>query len=107
ESKARRILILNLQANEMQPPEELGGIGAADHLAVIRKFAPDFKCDFAIADESIMARSESGRELEAIVKDMSGNLIVAELAASPGSNHHDPEKLSSVFRNIFATEVIR
>jgi hypothetical protein len=38
---------------------------------------------------------------------MSGNLIVAELAASPGINHHDPGKLSSVFRNIFATEVIR
>jgi hypothetical protein len=65
------------------------------------------KCDFAIADESIMARGESGKELESIVNDMSGNLIVAELAASPGSNHHDPGKLSSVFRNIFATEVIR
>jgi uncharacterized cofD-like protein len=106
-SRARKIIVLNLDAHPSVSGDEFAGYSPADHLKLIMKYAPNLKCDFAIADESIMARGESGKELESIVNDMSGNLIVAELAASPGSNHHDPGKLSSVFRNIFATEVIR
>ena len=106
-SKARKVIVLNLDAHPNVSGDEFAGYSPADHLKLIRKYAPDLRCDFAIADESIMARSDSGKELESIVNSMEGNLIVAELAATPGSNHHDPGKLSSVFRNIFATEVIR
>jgi len=106
-AKARKIIVLNLDANPDASGDEFAGYSPADHLKLIRKYAPDLKCDFAIADESIMARGESGKELQSIVNDMEGSLIVADLAVIPGSNHHDPGKLSSVFRNIFSSEVIR
>jgi uncharacterized cofD-like protein len=105
ESKARRILILNLPANEMQPPEELGGIGAADHLAVIRKFAPNFKCDFAIADVSI--QGDELDELQGATEEMGGKLISRQLALSDGIDQHDPKKLALCFREIMSAEVIR
>ncbi len=54
-----------------------------------------------------MTNQESSSALGAIVKDMGGQLIVADLATAPGSNHHDSGKLISVFRNIFAGEMLR
>lgn len=106
-SIAKKIIVLNLDANPNASGDEFAGYSPADHLKLIRKYAPKLTTNFAIADESIMNRGESGRELKSIVNDMGGELIVADLAVSPGSNHHDPQKLSSVFRNIFGLEVIR
>ncbi len=106
-SVAKKIIVLNLDANPNASGDEFAGYSPADHLKLIRKYAPKLTANFAIADESIMNRGESGRELKSIVNDMGGELIVADLAVSPGSNHHDPQKLSSVFRNIFGLEVIR
>lgn len=106
-SKARKIIFLNLDANPSATGDEFAGSTPAEHLRLIRRFAPALGCDLAVVDQSIMTNMEMSRALEAIVKEMGGHMIVADLATSPGSNHHDPKKLVSVFRNIFAGEMLR
>jgi hypothetical protein len=98
---------LNLDANPSASGDEYAGVSAAEHLRLLQKFAPSLTLDFALADQSIVASIEQQSALSGIVKDMSGELVVADLATAPGSNHHDPRKLISAFRNIFAGEVIR
>ena len=107
ESQARKILLLNLDANPNSSGDEFAGNSAAEHLRMIRKYAPDFSCEVAVADHSLIHRDEIGVELRGIVGEMGGTLIVADLATIPGSNHHDPRKLAPVFRNIFAREMLR
>ena len=107
ESRARKILLLNLDANPNSSGDEFAGNSAAEHLRMIRKYAPDFKCEVAVADQSLIVRDEIGIELRMMVDEIGGTLIVADLATSPGSNHHDPGKLTPVFRNIFAREMLR
>jgi len=106
-SKARKIIFLNLDANPSATGDEFAGSTPAEHLRLIRRFAPALGCDLAMVDQSIMTNMEMSRALEAIVNEMGGRMIVADLATSPGSNHHDPKKLVSVFRNIFAGEMLR
>jgi uncharacterized cofD-like protein len=106
-SKAKKLFVLNLDANPNATGDEFAGVSAAEHLRLLQKFAPSLSCDFGLADTSIMTNRELGSSLEEIVKSMGGRLIVADLATAPGSNHHDSEKLVSVFRNIFAGEMLR
>ena len=107
DSRAKKMIFLNLDANPIATGDEFAGSSPAEHLRLLRRFAPELGCDIAIVDQSIMTNAEMSSALEAIVKEMGGRLIVADLATSPGSNHHDPRKLVSVFRNIFAGEMLR
>ena len=107
DSRAKKMIFLNLDANPSATGDEFAGSSPAEHLRLLRRFAPELGCDIAIVDQSIMTNAEMSSALEAIVKEMGGRLIVADLATSPGSNHHDPRKLVSVFRNIFAGEMLR
>lgn len=105
ESRARKILVLNLPAKGINPTEELGGSGAAQHLEVIRRFAPEFKCDFAIADQIISG--DELMELKRKTEEMGGKLILGRLALNSESDQHDPKKLALCFREIMSTEMIR
>ena len=107
DSRAKKMIFLNLDANPSATGDEFAGNSPAEHLRLLRIFAPELGCDIAVVDQSIMTHAEMSSALEAIVKEMGGRLIVADLATSPGSNHHDPRKLVSVFRNIFAGEMLR
>ena len=101
------MIFLNLDANPSATGDEFAGSSPAEHLRILRRFAPELGCDIAAVDQSIMTNVDVSSALEVIVKEMGGRLIVADLATSPGSNHHDPRKLVSVFRNIFAGEMLR
>ena len=105
QSKARKILILNLPSSGTEPLEELGGTGAAHHLEVIRRFAPGFKCDFAIADKAISGNELI--ELRRMTGEMGGELVLRELALTSRNDQHDPKKLALCFRDILSAEVIR
>lgn len=107
QSRARKILLLNLDANPNSPGDEFAGNSAADHLKMIMKYAPDFRCEFAVVDQSLLVRDQIGDELRRMVNEVGGSLIVADLAMDPGSSHHDPRKLTPVFRNIFTGEMLR
>jgi uncharacterized cofD-like protein len=103
-----RILIaLNLDAVSTMSGDELAGSSPSEHLKIMLRYAPELRCDIALADHSITASPEERETLEEIVASMGGKLVVSDLAAHPGSNHHDPRKLVSAFAHIFQAEVIR
>ena len=95
-SAAKKIVILNLPEPESE--DEFAGYSAQEHLALIIKHLPDLHCDFAIADRTSITDSVGLKE---IVEGYGGELILADLAKSPGSFHHDPQKLAPVFSHIF------
>ncbi|MBM3656024.1 MAG: uridine diphosphate-N-acetylglucosamine-binding protein YvcK [Actinobacteria bacterium] len=106
-SPAKRVIILNLDASPNVTGNELAGSSPADHLRILRKFAPDLKCDVALLDSSIAARSDLLVELEGLAQGMGGGVFVADLASHPGSNHHDKEKLFLTLSHIFQAEMLR
>ena len=97
-SRARKLVLLNLDASPSMQGEELAGSSPAEHLSVLMKYAPSFSCDIALADSSVV---HDKNELAATITAMGGQLVVADLA-SPGSLHHDPAKLTSVISHIFS-----
>ncbi|MGA0112783.1 MAG: gluconeogenesis factor YvcK family protein [Candidatus Nanopelagicaceae bacterium] len=107
ESKAKKVLILNLDASNFHSGDEFAGNSPAEHLRVLQRFAPGLKCEIALIDRSIAEQNGALNELEDLVADMGGRVIVADLALNPGSKHHDPAKLFSAFSHIFASEMLR
>jgi len=95
-SAAKKIVIFNLPEPESE--DEFAGYSAQEHLALISKHLPDLHCDFAIADRTSITGSAGLKEM---VEGCGGELILADLAKSPGSFHHDPQKLAPVFSHIF------
>jgi hypothetical protein len=65
---------------------------------LFRNILPDLHIDFALADQACFNQSPG---LQGTVEGCGGELIVGELAKSPGSFHHDPEKLAPLLRHIF------
>jgi 2-phospho-L-lactate transferase/gluconeogenesis factor (CofD/UPF0052 family) len=96
QSAAKKIVVLNLPEPESE--DEFAGYSAQEHLALIIKHLPDLHCDFAIADRTSITDSAGLKEM---VEGCGGELILADLAKSPGSFHHDPQKLAPVFSHIF------
>jgi uncharacterized cofD-like protein len=106
-SPAKRIIILNLDAASHIQGEELAGSSPADHLRVMRRFAPKMSCDIALVDSSIASQPSILSELDQLVEAMGGRVFVADLASHKDPNHHDSEKLFSAFSHIFQAEMLR
>jgi uncharacterized cofD-like protein len=106
-SPAKRIIILNLDAAPHIQGEELAGSSPADHLRVMRRFAPKISCDIALVDSSIASQPSILSELDQLVEAMGGRVFVADLASHKDPNHHDSEKLFSAFSHIFQAEMLR
>jgi uncharacterized cofD-like protein len=106
-SSAKRVIILNLDAMPHVRGDELAGSSPADHLQVLRRFAPQLRCDVALIDSSIASQSNVLSELEILVHAMGGTVFVADLASRQDPNHHDSEKLFSTFSHIFLSEMLR
>ena len=85
ESRATKVIILNLDAAPHMKGDELAGSSPADHLHVLRSFAPDLACDIALVDSAVASQSDVLSELEQLVSGMGGRVIVADLASHPGS----------------------
>ena len=103
QSKAKRIILLNLDAHPNSSGDEFAGHEPEEHLNLIHHYAPEMACDYVIADTVVVRNRASLAEK---VAQMGGKLIVADLSKAPGSIHHDGEKLVSVFGNIFAQTLI-
>ncbi len=96
QSSAKKIVIFNLPEPESE--DEFAGYSAQEHLALITKHLPNFHLDFAIADRTSLTDSAGLKEM---VEGCGGELVLADVAKSPGSFHHDPEKLAPVLSHIF------
>ena len=106
-SRAKRVIVLNLDANPEMTGDELAGSSPAEHLSIMAKYAPQLRCDIALADLSIASQPTERNSLEKLVTSLGGQLIVADLSSQRGSNHHDSKKLTSTFSHIFSEEMLR
>lgn len=97
-TKAKKIILLNLDADPSVGGDEFAGYTPQEHLELLHDYAPSLRFDFVIADGSGI---QNHKNLEAMVEGFGGELILADLRRSPGAIHHDVSKLSLQFRHIF------
>ncbi len=102
-TRAKRIVMLNLDAVPEISGNEYAGYTPEEHLGLIRQYAPELKADYVIADFSVVRDVNS---LEDQVRQMGGRLVTADLRKAVGSVHHDVEKLTSVFGHIMSNSLI-
>ena len=95
-SQAKKVVILNLP--EPSSEKEFAGSTPEEHLDLLRKHLPSLRIDYAVADPSLLHPSH---KLKEVVEGFGGELIIAPLARTPGSLHHDSEKLASTLAGIF------
>lgn len=89
-TRARRILVLNLDEQE----GETEGLTPTEHLEVLAAHAPELVLDAVIADSSLV---DTHGTLESTARALGARLFVAEVAATPGSDQHDPGRLAAAF----------
>lgn len=88
-TKARRVLVLNLVEQE----GETEGLSPVDHLEVLNAHAPDLRIDLVIADRSL---ADENGALDSVSRQLGARLVIADVARVPGSDQHDPGRLSEV-----------
>ena len=102
-SKAKKVVLLNLDANVYATGDEYAGYSAVEHLQLLHKYAPDLKVDYVVADSDVISDHS---DLEKIVNSMGGELISAELSMGPGSSTHDVRKLTPVLAHIIEQRLV-
>jgi 2-phospho-L-lactate transferase/gluconeogenesis factor (CofD/UPF0052 family) len=98
-SKARKILILNLDASSHTQGEEFAGSTPEEHLEFFHRYAPGLTVDFCLVDHSVV-RDEQALQLAA--STLGGEIVVADIRKAPGSIHHDAQKLALHLGHILA-----
>ena len=91
---AKRCLTMNL-SNETK---ETAGMNAVDHLAVIRRYAPEFKVDVVLADPSVIGDRAA---FEDAVAELGGRAVFGKVGTATGRPIHDPLRLATAFHDIF------
>ena len=94
ETPAKRCLTMNL-SNETT---ETAGMSAVDHLAVIRRYAPEFKVDAVLVDPSVVADRPA---FEDAVAELGGRAVFGKVGAASGGPVHDPLRLATAFHDMF------
>ena len=97
-SRAKKVILLNLDAHPSIAGDEFAGYSPQEHLQLLRDYAPSLAFDYVITDRSGMRDLAN---LEGVVEGFGGELIATDLRRAPGAIHHDIGKLVSVFRHIF------
>lgn len=103
ESNGKKIVLLNLDATPDSPGNEFAGYSPEEHLGLIAQYAPDLHIDIVLADISVV---KNPIVFEHQVRAMGGELVLADLRKSPGSVHHDVEKLTREFGHIMSNSLI-
>ncbi len=103
QSTAKRIIVLNLDADPAIQGSEFAGSTPQEHLQIVGEYAPDMRWDYVIADTSVVRDMPL---LQDQVAKMGGTLVVEDVRMAPGSVHHDPRKLTSVFAHIMSNSLV-
>jgi len=104
ESRAKKILLLNLDAHPEISGDEYAGYSPEEHLQLLNNYAPEIKFDYVVADQSGIRDKALLESLENEVNKIGGiggKLVVADLRRNPGGIHHDISKLISTLSHIF------
>ena len=102
-STAKKVVLLNLDANVLTSGDEYAGYSAEDHLHLLHKYAPELKVDYVIADSDVVTDRSS---LENLVQALGGSLVSADLSMGPGSSAHDVRKLTPVLAHIIEQRLV-
>jgi uncharacterized cofD-like protein len=95
-TKAKRIVIFNLA--ERAAAKEFAGHSVGDHIKFALEHAPGLRIDYALVDSG----TEFDRaELERLMGELGGKLIVADLASDGAFLRHSSLKLAKSLQEIF------
>lgn len=90
-SKAKKILILNLDAHSNTAGEEFAGSTPEEHLELFYEYAPDVIINYFLVDRSVV-RDEMA--LATIARKLGGQIVAVDIRKAPGSIHHDVTQLA-------------
>ena len=90
-SKAKKILILNLDAHSNTAGEEFAGSSPEEHLELFYEFAHDVIIDYFLVDRSVI-RDEMA--VATIARKLGGQIVAVDIRKAPGSIHHDVTQLA-------------
>lgn len=94
-TKAKKILILNLDSNSASNPfavgEEFSGSTPEEHLELFVEYAPDVKIDYFLVDTSVVRNEKS---LSAMARKLGGQVVAVDIRKAPGSVHHEVSQLA-------------
>ena len=96
-SKAKKVLLLNLDAGLASDAGEYAGQSALEHLRIVKKYAPELHFDYVVVDPTVVGdRTLLSEE----VSSQGGELLIEDLRDPAEKIHHSPEKLTSLFAHI-------
>lgn len=98
-SRAKKILILNLDAATHVRGDEYAGSTPEQHLDFFHRYSPNLKIDYCLVDQSVVSDIESLKER---ASTLGSEIVVADIRKAPGSIHHDEQKLSSHLAHIIS-----
>lgn len=90
-SKAKKILILNLDAHSNTAGEEFAGSTPEEHLELFSEYAPDVLIDYFLVDKSVIRDQMA---LAIIARKLGGQIVAVDIRKAPGSIHHDVTQLA-------------
>jgi len=93
-TEARRCLTMNLATNT----KETAGMSAADHLRVLRDYAPDFTVDVVLADPASVPDTA---DFERAAAMLGAEVVLGKVRASSRRPVHDPLRLATAYHDIF------
>ncbi|WP_445154451.1 gluconeogenesis factor YvcK family protein [Arthrobacter sp. Hor0625] len=93
-TEARRCLTMNLATDT----KETLGMTAADHLRVLRDYAPEFSVDVVLADP---ASVPDRRDFEQAAGMLGAEVVLGKVGASNRRPIHDPLRLATAYHDIF------
>jgi len=90
-SRAKKILVLNLDASLQSQGEEFAGSTPEQHIEFFHRYSPDLTVDYCLVDNSVVRNSEA---LIEAASTLGGEIVIADIRRAPGSIHHDVQKLA-------------
>ena len=89
-----RALVLNLARQR----GETDRMSTADHVRVLRDYAPDLKLDVVIADPTAC---DDVDDLIRAAQDLGARVVLRQVRTGDGAPHHDPLRLAAALRDAF------
>ncbi len=102
-SKAKKILILNLDAHTHTVGDEFAGSTPEEHLELFAAYAPEVSIDYFLVDKSVV-RNHSA--LAQIARTLGGQVVAVDIRKAPGSVHHDVRQLGLHLSHIMRQSLI-
>lgn len=93
---AKRCLVMNLQPSTTETQD----MTAAEHLNVMRSYAPEFRVDAIIADPTVVTEAHQGEFCEAAEK-LGATVVFSKVKDESRPHVHDPLRLAVAFSEAF------